>query len=60
MNDRQKVTWIAIFVTLILLAFWWLAAQFVPILKTEIAFATGLPIVIAIAVLAPIVRGIRK
>ncbi len=61
MNDRQKVAIIATVVALILFGIFWLAGVMFPILKTETAFSAAVPVIVAISVMAPILRGaLRK
>jgi hypothetical protein len=60
MNDRQKVAIIAAVVALTLLGIFWLAGIVFPVLRTETAFSGALPVIIAISVLVPILRGVTR
>jgi hypothetical protein len=59
-SDRQKVTAIATLVAVGLFGVFWLLGGRFPALQSETAFATVVPLIIAVAVLAPIIRGVRK
>jgi low temperature requirement protein LtrA len=60
LNARQVVTLIAVAVTLGLLGVFWLVGGVIPWFRTEDALAVGLPIIIAIAILAPAFRSRLK
>jgi uncharacterized membrane protein (DUF441 family) len=60
LNARQAVTLIAVAVTVGLLAMFWLIGSAFPWFRSEDALAVGLPIIIAIAILAPAFRSRLK
>jgi low temperature requirement protein LtrA len=60
LNGRQVVTLIALAVTIGLLGIFWLIGGVIPWFRSEAALAVGLPVIIAIAILAPAFRSRLK
>ena len=60
MNDRQKVATISLAVAAGFFGIYWLAAQWFPTLLREEVLIGVVPLAVAIAVLAPILRGVQQ
>jgi hypothetical protein len=60
MNDGQKVALIATTVAGIIIGLYWIVGLAFPILLEDQILMATLPVIIAIAVLSPVVRGVRK
>jgi low temperature requirement protein LtrA len=59
-NTGQVVTLISTLVVVCLLGTFWLLGGFFPSLRSEAALAAGLPLIIAVAILAPAFRSRLK
>ncbi|MCF8473028.1 MAG: hypothetical protein K9G27_09580 [Sphingomonadaceae bacterium] len=60
MNDRQKVAPIATVVACLLIGLYWIAGLFFPTLLTDQVLVAAVPVIIAIAVLSPVIRDVGK
>jgi hypothetical protein len=59
-NDRLKVVLISAALAAGAMALYWLAGAWAPALRTDVALGAAVPLVVALCVLAPIIRGIRR
>jgi len=60
LNARQTVTLISTLAVVCLLGVFWLLGGVFPALRSEAALAVGLPLIIAVAILAPAFRSRLK